>query len=287
MFGTFSTNTLCIINTSTASKTTPEDSLLIQADLTRLADWSRLWKLQLNPSKSFTITLTRRPVINTYTIQNDTLETVSSIRDLGVWLDSKLTFAEHIDKTVSKANRMLGVMIRSLQTGHAIGQASSRSKFKFKPEPVLAAYHANVRSIFEYGCIIWGGAAKTHLERLDRIQHKFIIWLASRSTQRYQNIDYDHLLGLFKIPSLSMRRLQYDILFVHKIVSGMIDSTFLLGNFPLHVPARTTRAIAHTLFHVPFHLGLRRPSDRVFFVARPNRSTNFYQQFSMSFFLSV
>ena len=149
-------------------------------------------------------------------------------------------------------------MIRSLQTGHAIGQASSRSKFKFKPEPVLAAYHANVRSILEYGCVIWGGAAKTHLERLDRIQHKFLIWLASRSTQRSQNIDYNHLLALFKIPSLSMRRLQYDIHMtydiwhtVHKIVSGMIDSTFLLGNFSLHVPARTTRAIAHTLFHVP------------------------------------
>ena len=49
---------------------TPEDSLLLQADLTRLADWSRLWKLQLNPSKckSFTITLKRRPVISTYKI---------------------------------------------------------------------------------------------------------------------------------------------------------------------------------------------------------------------------
>ena len=170
---------------------------------------------------------------------------------------------------------MLGVMIRSLQTGHAIGQASSRSKFKFKPEPVLAAYHANVRSILEYGSVIWGGAAKTHLERLDRIQHEFLIWLASRSTQRSQNIDYDHLLALFKIPSLSMRRLQYDILFVHKIVSGMIDSTFLLGNFSLHVLARTTRAIAHTLFHVP--PGIKETVRQGIFVARPKRSTNIYQ----------
>ena len=61
-----------------------------------------------------------------------------------------------------------------------------------------------------------------------------------------------------------------DILFVHKIVSGMIDSTFLLGNFPLHVPARTIRAIAHTLFHVP--PGIKESVRQGIFVARPKRS---------------
>ena len=199
---------------------TPEDSELLQADLTRLADWSYLWKLQLNPAKckSFTISLKKKPILNTYKIQNDALERVSSIRDLGVWLDSKLTFAEHVDKIASRANRMLGVMIRSLQTGHPLGRV--RERFKLKPEPILAAYFSNVRSILEFGCIIWGGAAKTHLERLERIQHKFLIWLATVSTRSSQNLGYDELLTLFKIPSLAKRRLQYDILFVKKNSDG-------------------------------------------------------------------
>ena len=227
-----------------------EDSKLLQADLTRLADWSQLWKLQLNPSKckSFTITLKRKPVLSTYKIQNDVLENVSSIRDLGIWLDSKLTFAEHIEKIVSKANRMLGVTIRSLQAGHALGETR---RPKLQPEPVLAVYYANIRSILEYGCVIWGGAANSHLERLDKIQHKFLIWLASISTKQSQNLEYAHLLTLFKIPSLTMRRKQYDIFFVHKILAGKIDSAFLLGSFPLHVPARNTRAMANTFMHVP------------------------------------
>jgi len=232
---------------------TPEDSNLLQADLARLTDWSCLWKLQLNPSKckSFMITLKRKPVLNTYKIKGDALEKVSSIRDLGVWLYHKLTFADHIDKIVCRANRMLGLMIRSLQVGHPFGGARSRTRLKPKPEPILAAYSANIRSILEYGCIIWGGAAKTHLERLDKIQHKFLIWLASISFRQSQTLNYDQLLALFKIPSLANRRMQYDILFACKIITAKIDSAFLLGSFPLHVPARMTPAMAGTLLYVP------------------------------------
>ena len=34
-------------------------------------------------------------------------------------------------------------------------------------------------SIREYGCAIWGGAAKSYVERLERVQHKFIMWMAT------------------------------------------------------------------------------------------------------------
>ena len=171
---------------------------------------------------------------------------VSSLRDLGVWLDTKLTFAEHINLTVSKANRALGVMIRSLQTGQAAGG--------LRVEPILAAYLGNIRSVLEYGCVIWGGAAKTHLERLDKIQHKFLIWLSTKTctSQPPHSLAYKDLLASFNVTSLANRRFQYDTLFAHKIISRHVDSADLLGNFPLHVPARPTRARTTSLFHVPF-----------------------------------
>jgi hypothetical protein len=34
------------------------------------------------------------------------------IRDLGVLMDPKLTFSEHVDVTVSKAKQMLGFIMR-------------------------------------------------------------------------------------------------------------------------------------------------------------------------------
>ena len=192
------------------------------------------------------MTLKQKPILATYKIQSIGLEKVSSIRDLGVWLDTKLTFAEHINFTVSKANRALGAMIRSLQTGRTAGG--------LKAEPILAAYFGNIRSVLEYACVVWGGAASTHLERLEKIQHKFLMWLASKisPTQPPQSVAYDDLLASFNLLSLKSRRFQYDVLFVHKIVSGYVDSAYLLGNFPLHVPARSTRARVATLYHVPF-----------------------------------
>lgn len=145
-----------------------------------------------------------------------------------------------------QSNRALGVMIRSLQTGRAAGG--------LRAEPIMAAYFGNIRSVLEYGCVIWGGAAESHLKRLDRIQHKFLIWLACNvhTSRPSQSLTYVHLLAFFKITSLTNRRFQYDVLFTHKIMSGKVDSALLLGNFPLHVPARPTRTGTTTLLHVPY-----------------------------------
>ena len=225
----------------------PEDSRLLQEDLDRLTAWSEAWKLNLNPSKchSFRITLKKNFIPATYQIRGITLEHREKVRDLGVWLDSKLNFAYHVDLTVSKANKMLGLLMRSLQTGQAAG--------RFKVGPILTAYFGNIRSILEYGCVLWGGAAKCHLDRLERVQHKFLIWLAFHvhTSRPSQSLSYHDLLQLFKISSLSQRRLQYDICFVHKILSGRVDSARLLGSFPLHVPQRRTRGALHQLLHVP------------------------------------
>ena len=76
------------------------------------------------------------------------------MRDLGVLLDEKLTFGEHVDAAVRKANRALGVLMRSFQTGK--GGKSLRC---INVKAVLAAYCANVRSILEYASVVWGGAA--------------------------------------------------------------------------------------------------------------------------------
>ena len=61
------------------------------------------------------------------------------VRDLGVTLDAKLTFADHVDATVAKANRMLGMLIRSMQV------SASAHRMRFDHVAVLAAYKTHVR----------------------------------------------------------------------------------------------------------------------------------------------
>ena len=84
---------------------------------------------------------------------------------MGVILDRKLTFSHHIDNIVMRANRALGLLIRSLQAG--------RRNTMYDKRAIVAAYCANVRATLEYCSVIWSGAAKSHTERIERVQHKF------------------------------------------------------------------------------------------------------------------
>ena len=161
-----------------------------------------------------------------------------------VILDSKLNFACHVDAAVLKARRMLGLLIRSMQ----LPVCSRRAKLDYKA--MLSAFNAHVRSVMEYGSVVWAGAAVTHLKRLERIQHSFLIWLACSSNQHSFNLRYDHLLRHFKVASVKSRFLQHDLMFMYNVFHGRLDSSQLLSNFDLSAPARRTRS--PSLWSVPF-----------------------------------
>lgn len=156
-------------------------------------------------------------------------------------MDQKLTFESHVNRIVLQANRALGLLIRSFQTGHR--------KPKFQKEGVIAAYAANVRSVLEFCSVIWAGAAKTHMERIERIQHKFLIWLTTRTRNAAPSLSYSDLLNEHSFTSLQARRTQHDIMFLVTLFRHRLDSSQLRSAFGLHAPGRATRN--RELFHVP------------------------------------
>ena len=139
---------------------------------------------------------------------------------------------------------MLGLLIRGMQQS----AVPRRARFRFKP--LLSAFYSHVRSIIEYGSVVWSGAAVTHLKRLERIQHSFLIWLACSSDSRSENLSYDHLLKHFNVPSIRSRLIQHDLMFVYNVFHGRIDCSQLLSQFQLSAPARRSRS--PTLWNVPF-----------------------------------
>jgi hypothetical protein len=93
-----------------------KDCLEIQSDLNKLWEWGDRNSLLLNVGKCKTITFarSRHPVEFSYMMGGTVLDQVSSINDLGVIMDEKTTFSEHLDVMVAKAFAMLG-FIRRLQ----------------------------------------------------------------------------------------------------------------------------------------------------------------------------
>ncbi len=64
-------------------------------------------------------------------MENENLERVTEIKDLGVIMDSKLTFKNHINKISSNAKKALGFIIR-------------KSKIFRKAETLRMFYFASV-----------------------------------------------------------------------------------------------------------------------------------------------
>jgi len=87
------------------------------------------------------------------------LEKVNVFTFLGVWFDERLTWAIHIAKTLGKCENVLNVM-RSL---FGCDWGADR-------ETMILIYQAMIRSSFDYGCFVWGSAAKSSLGKLDVLQ---------------------------------------------------------------------------------------------------------------------
>jgi hypothetical protein len=62
--------------------------------------------------KSITFSRLRHPIEFSYMLGGNILDRVDSINDLGVMMDSKMSFTGHIDVTVGKALAMLGFVRR-------------------------------------------------------------------------------------------------------------------------------------------------------------------------------
>jgi Reverse transcriptase (RNA-dependent DNA polymerase) len=117
--------------------------------------------LNVNKCKIITFTRSSAPVYFAYTIGPSTLERVESIADLGVILDSKMSFINHIDATIAKGSAMLG-FIKRLST-----------EFR-DPHTLKALYISLVRSRLEYACCVWQPFYAVHINRIERILEKFV-----------------------------------------------------------------------------------------------------------------
>jgi hypothetical protein len=85
-----------------------------QLGLNKLSEWYKRNSLFLNVDKCKTITFSRTlfPVEFAYMLARTVLDRISSINDLGVIMDKKMNFSDHLDVRVGKAFAMLGFISR-------------------------------------------------------------------------------------------------------------------------------------------------------------------------------
>ena len=91
-----------------------EDCQTMQDDLDKMSAWSEAWDLYFHPDKWKVIRLGGTDVAEgTYKLGDHTLQHVQCEKDIGVTIDSKLNFGEHISEKINKANSIMGIIRRT------------------------------------------------------------------------------------------------------------------------------------------------------------------------------
>ena len=117
-------------------------------------------------------------------------------------------------------------------------------------------YNAFVRSILEYGSVIWHqDGNETQSSTIEKIQKRFLRYVFYRVHGIYPHYQLYPVRTIdmqkeFDCTSLKERRKQIDLIFLYKLLNNLIDSPTLLSILSFNVPARKTRT--SNLFQVPF-----------------------------------
>jgi len=207
-------------------------------------DWSDRWCMKLNIDKCKVLSIKRNTnnnydygfsKCNTYF----TLEHVDHMKDLGVTVDSELTFDLHISEKINKAFQMIGIITRNF---------SDIDETTF-----LLLYKTMVRSHLEFASCVWNPYKINQIKNLEKVQKR-----ATKLIKSCKSLSYRNRLIHLKLPTLKFRRLRGDMIEVFKICNGYYD-----GNIVPHLPKNPdarTRGNSLKLLHTRSKIDLRKHS---------------------------
>lgn len=138
----------------------------LQESINNYVEWTQNWRIRINPSKSnckiFTLRRPKNPP--EVAIQGTIIPwSTSPIKYLGVLLDKRLTWKPQvnavIDKTKCKIFNLSSIINR---------------RTPLRLECSLLVFKQVILPTMTYACPIWGGAASSTIDRLSRLQNKYL-----------------------------------------------------------------------------------------------------------------
>jgi hypothetical protein len=127
-----------------------------QGHLGQLEAWLKNWGININATKSVQVTFTLRleqcPVVY---INNKVIPQSPTAKYIGLHLDSRLTWAQHL----AKKRKQIDLKVKDLYW--VIGRKSPASI-----ESKVLLYKTIIKPIWTYGIKLWGCASKSHIAKM-------------------------------------------------------------------------------------------------------------------------
>ena len=181
----------------------------IQADLNLVYRWSTINNMKFNADKFDCLRYGYDEIIksNSHYMSNESteIESKTSLKDLGVLMSSSANFDPHVNKTVVAANLKAGWVLRTFRTR--------------EPELMLTLWKSLVLPILDYCCQLWAPSSAGSIQALENVQKAYL----SKISGMYQH-DYWQQLSILRLYSLQRRRERYIIIYVWKIIEGLVPN---------------------------------------------------------------
>ena len=133
-----------------------------------------------------------------------------------------LKFHEHTNLTITKANRVLGLIRKTF--------------YCREPDIVTKLFKSLIRPILEHGNLTWGPHYVADQQAVEGVQQR-----ATKLISSISHCPYPERLRILNLPSLNYRRLRGDMIFLYQITHHNSDSSLL----DLFQPALTTSTKGH------------------------------------------
>ena len=187
----------------------PDDRNLLQTDLNRIYDWSCENKMKFNNDKFEMVSYPVRPEDQTnhryYTQNGHQIESQNVVKDLGITLSNDTYFTSNIFEKVANAKRFVGWIMRTFRSRGTL--------------VMLTLFKAFVIPRIEYCCQLWNPHKAGEIIEIESVQKNFTSRIAGMD-----NLNYWQRLEALGLYSLERRRERYIIIYVWKIIRGLVPN---------------------------------------------------------------
>ena len=214
----------------------------LQEDIKVMQAWSEKWLLCFHPQKCKCMRIDNTDVdLFTYKLKDSGkgMEHTLAEKDIGVVIDSKLSFENHINKKVNKANSIMGVIRQTFEY------------LDIKTFKIL--YTSLARPHVEYANQVWSPHLKKHIDLLENVQ-----CTATKSVPGLSDLTYEERLRKIGIPTLAYRRIWGHMIETYKILTQKYDPE--VSNFIKLREDSITRGHKYKIFKSRPRLDIRKYS---------------------------
>ena len=201
--------------------THPSDYISFQNHLDLIHAWSSAWQLPISHSKCNTFAIGKRfqPINNhTFNISSIPLTSLQSIPDLGITIEITLTFNNHIQSIITRAN----------QRAHLIHRCFLSKDTK----SLIRAFKVYVRPLLEFDTPAWSPHEIGLINSIEGVQRSF-----TKRLPGLKDTPYADRLSILKLQSLEHRRLITDLVTCFNIIHDRCSLEFARFSTFSHNPS--------------------------------------------------